>query len=60
MTENNGTMINVTITADWFHEVKSYVKYANDYHYIRDGREMVEVDVDADTFTKTSIELGWM
>ena len=54
-------MVNVTITAEWFHEVKSYVNYANDYHYLRDdGREMVEVDVDADAFTKTSIELGWM
>lgn len=54
-------MVNVTITADWFNEVKSYVNYANDYHYLRDdGREMVEVDVDADAFTKTSIELGWM
>lgn len=60
MTENNGTMINVTIPAEWFHEVKSYVKYANDYHYNRDGKEIVEVDVDADTFTKESIALGWM
>lgn len=61
MTEHNETMVNVTIPAEWFHSVKSYVKYANDYHYNRDdGREMVEVDVDADAFTKESIALGWM
>ena len=60
MTQNNEAMVNVTIPAEWFHSVKSYVKYENDYHYIRDGKEMVEVDVDADTFTKESIALGWM
>jgi hypothetical protein len=60
MIQYNEAMVNVTIPAEWFHSVKSYVKYANDYHYIREGKEMVEVDVEADAFTKESIALGWM
>lgn len=60
MTQNNEAMVNVTIPAEWFHSVKVYVNYENDYHYIRDGKEMVEVDVEADAFVKESIALGWM
>ena len=60
MTQNNEAMVNVTIPAEWFHSVKVYVKYENDYHYIREGKEMVEVDVEADAFVKESIALGWM
>ena len=60
MAQNNETMVNVTISAEWFHSIKMYVKHANPYQYIRDGKEMVEVDVDADAFAKESIALGWM
>ena len=60
MTQNNDTMVNVTIPAEWFHSIKVYVKHANEYQYVRDGKEIVEVDVEADTFIKESIALGWM
>ena len=60
MTQNNDTMVNVTIPAEWFHSIKMYVKHANEYQYVRNGKELVEVDVEADAFARESIALGWM
>lgn len=55
-------MRNYTINEEWFNEIKDRVAYANDYHY-NDGcyrDNMVEVDLDEETFIKVSKELGWM
>ena len=53
-------MTNYTIPENWFNEIKDRVPYANDYHYVEYGLDMVEVDVHEEMFLEVSKELGWM
>lgn len=56
MTQNNDRMVSVIISQEWYWAVMPYVKTDN----VRFSDGMVEVDVEADTFIKESIALGWM
>lgn len=51
----------ITITAEWFNDVKDFIPYADPYFYHgKPFGEMVEVDVDEETFINVSKEKGWM
>ena len=54
-------MMNVTINQNWYDEIKDLVPTADPYFYTDSVfGEMVEVDVDKQTFERVSRELGWM
>ena len=50
----------VTISKDWFEEIKTKVSYKNTHFFEENGREKVEVDVDIARFDRVSAELGWI
>lgn len=54
-------MKNVTISREWFDDIKERVPYSNPYFYTdKFFGERVEVDVNDDAFDKVSAELGWL
>lgn len=57
-------MINVTISHEWYNEIKDLIATANPYHFIETQcgikRVMIEVDVDKVEFERVSKEMGWM
>lgn len=53
-------MINVTITEEWYNELKGLIKMDNLYFYQQEFFKAVEVDVNEAEFEKVSKKLGWM
>ena len=52
-------MTMVTISKQWFDEVKKMVAVVDAYHYTENNREMVECLVYEPAFNKASELLGW-
>lgn len=54
-------MINVSISNEWFEEIKELVHYKNP-EYITTGcyAGQVEVDIEEEEFERVSKKLGWM
>lgn len=54
-------MSNVSISKQWYEEIKSEVKNANAYE-ITEGtyKGQIEVDVEIEAFERVSKEKGWM
>lgn len=54
-------MINVSISEEWFEEIKDLVNHQNAEHITAGGFiGQVEVDVEEEAFYKVSKKLGWM
>lgn len=57
-------MINVTISYEWYNEIKDLIATANPHNFIETQcgikRVMIEVDVDKVEFERVSKEMGWM
>lgn len=53
-------MINVTITEEWYNELKGLIKMDNPYFYQQKFFKAVEVDVNEAEFEKISKKLGWI
>lgn len=53
-------MINVTITEEWYNEIKGLITTSNPYFYKQEFFNAVEVDVNEVEFENVSKELGWM
>ena len=52
-------MTDIIISREWFEDIKNEVAYANEFYFVENGREKVEVEVDLATFDKVSEEKGW-
>jgi hypothetical protein len=54
-------MMNVSISEEWFEEIKDLVNHQNVEHITAGGFiGQVEVDVEEEAFYKVSKKLGWM